>query len=125
VRELQPARQVPGEPRRRWFASNNCDLIVWLGDDGKPIGFQFCYDKQLWEHALTWNAPDVFMHTSIDAGGGDALHHKGSPILAADGVFDGSHVSGLFEKESADVPKDYRDLVLGKIREYENRQKRA
>ena len=33
LRELSETRQVPGDPRRRWFMSPRCDLIVWLRDD--------------------------------------------------------------------------------------------
>ena len=53
LREI-PAKQLQGEPARRWFTSPEIDLYVWLGEDGSPTGFQLCYDKQAREHALTW-----------------------------------------------------------------------
>jgi hypothetical protein len=34
--------------------SPRCDLIVWLREDETVQGFQFCYDKDDIEHALTW-----------------------------------------------------------------------
>ena len=42
--EVRNCRQVRGEPRRRWFGSEQMDLIVWCDDTGAPIGFQLCYD---------------------------------------------------------------------------------
>ena len=36
LRELRDVRQVPGESRRRWFASDYFNLIVWYDDDDEP-----------------------------------------------------------------------------------------
>ena len=44
LREIVDVRQVPGEPKRRWFSSDDIDLIVWLDDSGAPVSFQLCYD---------------------------------------------------------------------------------
>ena len=53
LREIA-ARQVPGDPKRRWFTSPRIDLFVWLDEHDSPSGFQLCYDKESREHALTW-----------------------------------------------------------------------
>ncbi len=55
LRELADVRQIPGEPRRRWFADDYFDLIVWFDKRGQIIGFQLCYDLPRDEHALTWH----------------------------------------------------------------------
>ena len=68
LREITPSRQPAGDPRRRWFASARCDLIVWLRDDGGIDGFQFCYDKETSEHALTWFDDKGFSHMRVDDG---------------------------------------------------------
>ena len=62
LRELADIRQVPGEPRRRWFSSPDLDLIVWLDDADTMLGFQLCYDKSRGERALTWRADRGYDH---------------------------------------------------------------
>ena len=37
LREIELARQHPGEPRRRWFTSSNSDLFVWVDEAGVEI----------------------------------------------------------------------------------------
>ena len=51
--EVEHVRQRAGEPRRRWFASDDLDLIVWLDEADRFVGFQLCYDKGRSERALT------------------------------------------------------------------------
>lgn len=66
--EVRNVRQVPGELRRRWFGSEEFDLIVWCDDSGVPSAFQLCYDKPRAEHALTWKHDLGFLHTVVDDG---------------------------------------------------------
>jgi len=40
LRELSHVRQAFEEPRRRWFADDYFDLIVWVGNRSEYIGFQ-------------------------------------------------------------------------------------
>jgi hypothetical protein len=110
LREI-PARQVPGEPRRRWFMSANCDLIVWLDGDHQPLGFQFCYDKDLQEHALTWMSKRGFSHLAVDVGS----FGTGTPLLVANGAFDPARVLAMFRTESVAVPPDYVEMVAERI----------
>ena len=42
--ELKDARQIHGEPVRRWFMSPAMDLIIWHDEHMNPIGFQLCYE---------------------------------------------------------------------------------
>lgn len=115
LREIGPVRQVPGEPRRRWFSSPDLDLVVWLGDDGRPMGFHLSYDKRGRERALVWTAPDRYQHTGIDSGEQHALRFKQTPIHAPDGVFDSAMVGSLFRRASLEVPRELADLVLDRI----------
>lgn len=116
LRELSSTRQVPGEPRRRWFSSARCDLIVWVRDDESPEGFQFCYDKDTREHALTWSQGRGFIHTAVDPGDNPS-RHKGAPILMANGAFDATRILELFQAESRLLPTEFVTLVSGKIRQ--------
>jgi hypothetical protein len=117
LREIGPVRQVPGEPRRRWFSSANCDLVVWVAADESPVGFSFSYDKQHREHALVWNAQGQFEHTGIDSGETHPLRYKASPLHVADGIFDGDRVAEIFHRESVHVPGDIAGFVARKITE--------
>ena len=55
LNEVLEVRQIhEDEPRRRWFRSDDLDLIVWCDEAGMPRGFQLCYDKPRSKHTLTW-----------------------------------------------------------------------
>lgn len=120
LRELSDTRQVPGEPRRRWFSSPELDLIVWVDDADQPVGFQLCYDKQSGERALTWRAGRGFDHAAVDNGEGMPTKYKGTPILVADGVFNSRRVSEIFCKASASVPAPIRRFVTETLARHPN-----
>ncbi|MCH7756306.1 hypothetical protein IH970_14450 [candidate division KSB1 bacterium] len=45
LKEIQTARQIEGEPKRRWFSNRFFDLIVWFKkNDNEITGFQLCYN---------------------------------------------------------------------------------
>jgi hypothetical protein len=114
LREIQ-ARQLPGEPARRWFTSPDIDLFVWLGADGAPTGFQLCYDKQQREHALTWTLAAGFTHMGVDGGESRPGRYKGTPILVANGSIDFAGILGQLRAEASAVPLPYLDLVESKV----------
>ncbi len=116
LREISGARQVPDEPRRRWFAAESLDLIVWVDDTGAPIGFQLCYDRLRSERALTWKPEVGFLHHAVDDGEGGGLRHKRTPVLVDDGDFDAYRVSDLFARASAKLPPQVADFVSAKLR---------
>jgi hypothetical protein len=117
LRELSNVRQDKGQRRRRWFHSTDDDLVVWYEEDGKIHGFQFCYDRNRRERALTWTLDGGFRHNQVDAGDSD-FGYPQSPILVADGTFDAHAMTGRFAAISTAVPEDIRLLVLEKFREY-------
>lgn len=114
LREIGPVRQVRGEPRRRWFFSERCDLIVWLDEMGAPEGFQFCYDKDNEERALSWRPQLGLSHMKVDTG---SSIYGGTPFLVPDGHFDAVHMLRMFEAECALVPPEVSALVAGKLRQ--------
>lgn len=118
LRELRDARQVEGEPRRRWFSSPDLDLIVWLDEQDAIVGFQLCYDKSRGERALTWRLARGYDHMGVDDGEANPAQYKSTPILVADGFFDSDRVIGIFIESSEDVPQDIRDTVVKLIKEY-------
>lgn len=115
LREIRPVRQRRGEPKRRWFSSPRCDLIVWLGEASEPVGFQFCYDKGADEHALSWSAPQGFSHMAVDSGEVHPMRFKGSPVLVPNGQYDAARVRHLFHAESGALPKPLVRFVMEKL----------
>jgi hypothetical protein len=123
LRELPGTRQIPGEPRRRWFNSLELDLIVWLDGKDTPSGFQLCYDKSRGERALTWHRGRGYDHAAVDAGEDMPAKHKGTPILVADGVFHADRVKDEFLKASEHVPENIRRFVAEALDRYPQREK--
>jgi hypothetical protein len=118
MKELNSVRQVAGEPRRRWFGSDTMDLIVWLDAAETPVGFQFCYDKGSAEKALTWKLGSGFSHMGVDDGEGNSrLSYKATPILVANGKFNGARVVQLLDTHGAEVPSELRQFVATRILE--------
>ena len=107
-----PARQVPGEPARRWFMSAGCDLIVWVAGDESASAFQFCYDKSQREHALTWTPRDGFSHLAVDTG----REGRDAPFLVANGAIDPARILRLFRDEAGSIPQEYVDFISDKMR---------
>lgn len=105
---------------RRWLSDDYFDLIVWYEADGNIHGFQLCYDKPGRERALTWRCGVGFWHTGIDTGETNCYSNL-TPILVADGVFPAAQVRDEFMARGRLLPPEIRDLVLGKIAEYEKR----
>lgn len=117
MREVVPTRQVPGEPRRRWFASRELDLIVWYDDAGALRGFQLCYDKGRAEHALTWEPAAGLVHRAVDDGEASAgVRHKATPVLALDAPLDVDSLRERFTAGSAGLPREIVELVVGRLR---------
>lgn len=117
LREVPAARQISGEPRRRWFTSPNIDLFVWIGDRDEPTGFQLCYDKQHREHALTWTEASGFSHMAVDGGESRPARHKGTPILVTDGVIDARQILEDFLLEAKSLPLEFVQMVEARVRE--------
>lgn len=118
LRELKEAQQVSGEPFRRWFCDDTFDLILWYSNDRSILGFQLCYREDGDERALTWLKGKGFSHNRVDDGEGRPARHKMTPILVADGTFDGDHVIDLFRQASAQMDQDVAAFVLDTIADY-------
>lgn len=114
LREIHDVRQVPGDPRRRWFSDEDFDLIVWLDPQDRLIGFQLCYDKETEQKALTWLEDDGYRHSRIDDGDNPGKM-KASPVLEADGHFDREGIGRRFRKNQGDVPEALADRVFRSI----------
>lgn len=116
--EIYPVRQVDGEPERRWFYDDFFDLILWLDDGGKLLGFQLCYDKQREQHALTWHADSGYFHYRVDDGESRPGKFKASPVLLPDGRFYKKDVAILFLRASRYLERWITEMVYDKIIRY-------
>lgn len=125
LNEVLEVRQIPDEPRRRWFRSDNLDLIVWCDESGTPRGFQLCYDKPRSEHALTWLPEFGFLHAAVDDGEDVGFRHKETPILVADGPFHANRVRDRFAGASAQMPPEIVGFVDTKLRQHPDYVPRA
>lgn len=123
LKEIRGIRQIPGEPKRRWFSSETLDLIVWYDSREQPVEFQLCYDLGGKERALTWRSPSSFAHTGVDNGESRANRNKGTPILVADGKFDPGNVARKFRDDAREIPAEITGLVLEKIGLYETKSR--
>jgi len=122
--EIIHVRQVPGDPRRRWFSSDDMDLIVWYDDSDALIGFQLCYDKLRSERALRWEPELGYRHMAIDNGESSiSPRYKATPILVADGHFDARRVADIFTASSRHIPPDIAQFVSLKLRLFSSFEK--
>jgi hypothetical protein len=116
--EISAVRQIPGEPRRRWFRTDDLDLIVWCDEAGAPTSFQLCYDKLRSERALTWTPDRGFLHAAVDDGEDVGLGYKATPILVAGGRFDANRVGDRFAAASAELPREIVEFVGNKLKQH-------
>ena len=119
--EVSAVRQIPDQPRRRWFWSGALELMVWLNPSGSPLGFQLCYDKDREERVLTWTPQRGYSHMSVDDGEAAAgSRYKGTPLLVADGYFDANRVLETFLGKSSNVPREIAKFVTEKLKDHPN-----
>ena len=118
--EIRNPRQIPDEPRRRWFHSQDMDLIVWFDESestesSPPIAFQLCYDKALAEKALSWKPEHGFTHMSVDDGETGAGKYKEAPLLFPDGLVDSAALQRRFAIAGQALPDPIRSFVTAKL----------
>lgn len=118
MREIKGVRQIPGEPRRRWFSSPSMDLFVWVDAAGAPIGFELAYDKEGRERALGWKPVKGYSHAIVDDGESGRPLCKATPILISGGKPDVDRILGQLRRQGQHLPADILGLVLARIRAY-------
>ena len=113
LREVKTVRQVPNEGFRRWFSSDDVELIVWYEDrQGPPTAFQLCYDiHRLSERALTWTPARGFVHSWVLGVVGAKLAYKAAPIHTGSPPLDLHHVRDLFGQAAGELPAEIADFV--------------
>ena len=110
--EIPNARQIAGEPLRRWFYSNEQDLYVWTDEGEQIVAFQLCYDKRAGHFVLYWHEDTGFKHLQVTEG------RSVTPLLVERGSFDKARVGLSFDALSAQIPDDITAFVRGRLDAY-------
>jgi hypothetical protein len=116
LRELPNVKQVPGEPKRRWFFCHDIDLVVFEDEVG-ICGFQLAYDKHRNEHSFSWSRDRGFTHYVVDDGEPFAGVND-TPFLYANGPFKRDRVLEQFLALASEVSPSIASFVEGKLREF-------
>ena len=116
LKETYPGKDSEGR-RRRWFADDYFDLIVWMDTDEEISGFQLCYDKSTMERAVTWKRGSGFTHQRVDDGEADPAKNS-TPILVPDGACPIQELIRIFTERSADMDEAVRSMILHELKEY-------
>jgi hypothetical protein len=118
LREIPNTKQVAGEPPRKWYFSQDLDLVVWFDPAGVPCAFQLAYDKYKGEHSIAWHSERGYRHSIVDDGERQAGDFE-TPLLYANGPFKKDSVLEKFLKLSEELPSAVKDLVVKKLREFD------
>lgn len=119
LHEIASVRQIPGEPRRRWFTSLQMDLFIWYAEAQQASAFQLCYDKPTRERALNWDAQTGFSHLAVDDGEGrSSLDGKMTPVMSHNNQCDPHYIQQAFIQASADLPVDVVDFVTAHLNHF-------
>lgn len=118
MKEWLGVRQIPGEPRRRWFASGEFDLIVWFSGDEEITGFELCYDKTGTERSIKWSRTRGYSHMAVDDGEHRPGKYKQTPIMLQDGMFDARAVYLSFLEASRSLPREISDFILHALEQH-------
>jgi hypothetical protein len=117
LRELPNTKQVEGEPTRKWYFSNDLDLVVWFGQTGTPCAFQLAYDKFQGEHSIAWRAERGYSHYIVDDGERQAGDFE-TPLLYENGQFRRDAVLEKFLELSGELPLPVAKFLAEKLREF-------
>jgi hypothetical protein len=113
--EYRHVRNVPGEPRLRWFLSDYFELFVWFEEGDTPIAFRLCYDRGYQERAITWQRSTGHVrHDAVDSGG-SFESYDASPILVTDRHSIPSRVIERFKRTPGEIPTEIRQLVTERL----------
>lgn len=118
LHEIGRVRQDSRRGMRRWFQDGYFDLYVWQDDQGEPIAFQLCYDRQHAEGAIGWVRGESYTHARVDHAR-KAAGPPASPILRASPPPPYFRVYQRFLESSRDWPEAaLREFVLRHLQAY-------
>jgi hypothetical protein len=112
------ARQLTGEQHRRWFSSDDFDLIVWFDGFGAIAQFELCYDRSDTERALTWSPTHGYRFWRVDTGDASGYMYGMTPILEPDDTeFPKDRVIATFVEATDALDPAIRSFVVQRLQE--------
>ncbi len=103
--EISHVRQVPGERRRRWFSSQEFDLVVTEDGSGQPRAFELYYDIYSAEQGGVLCREDgALLHCGVDASRGPGGSPATGMIVSRRTVFNAHHIIPRFLDRAAHLP---------------------
>ena len=113
--EIITNKKFANEYNRRWFESEELDLVIWINNSNQISSFQLCYKKGVREQVLTWKSTSGFTHETVDDGESRSMRHKSSPILVSDGQYNAHKFTHLFNDLSKNIDGNITKFVLSKL----------
>ena len=119
LQEVPHIRQVPDEPRRRWFTDDDLDLFIWFDEKDDIVGFELCYDKPGTPRAICWGRESGYSHFRVDEGETRPGKAKATPILCSDGLFRHNEVAHAFYGKSRAMEERLSAFIHTGLLQYE------
>jgi hypothetical protein len=108
--EIKNARQITGEPFRRWYTNGDVELIVWL-EDYRILGYQLVVPAEHGQTAITWRDGTGLSVAGVDDGEGRTAGPKMTPILTGPEKLQPEAVLQLFRGISEGLPAGLAGVV--------------
>lgn len=105
LRELLNTRQIKGELPRKWYFSEELDLVVWFNPAEIPCAFQLAYDKNSYEKSISWHFEKGYRHYVVNNSRWFA-----TPLLNEGGLFKKDKVLKQFLALSSELPLPVAEL---------------
>jgi len=113
--------QTPGEPRRRWFVDGDYELLVWVGEDGSPIGFQLIYPIGEGRATFTQSPSGFLSHGQIDDGPRNSIAHMLAPLIRRDNALPLERVLSGFAARCESLDVGIVKMVVRELRRFAER----
>lgn len=114
--EVANVVQRAGEPRRRWFASESLDLLLWFNEAAAPIGFQLSWRDGGAGHAITAREGSGLLHERVDEGSrGGAGYARSATLHTAVEDYDLALIQPRFAAASQRLAPALRDYVMQQL----------
>lgn len=111
--ELTDVDQTASDGRRRWFAGESVELVVWEDGDGVR-GYQLRYRRRAGTAAddvFEWRRGGRLSHYLLDDGESRAARAKAAPVLRPAGSGPLDEARAAFRAESEGIEPALRTVV--------------
>lgn len=122
LREIKNARQITGEPTRKWYTNVDIDLIVWM-EEPRILGYQLVVPSEHGHTAITWREGSGLSVSHVDDGEGRPARPKMTPLLTGRASINVETVLQLFRKIADDLPHGLASLVEQTLLDSESMKK--